>query len=282
MEKTLIAMAAGMGSRFGGLKQTAKFGASQKTILDFAVEDALAAGFSKIVFVIRKDIEDVFRETVSKKYENKTDVRYCFQELHGQRLPEGRTKPWGTGHAVLCTADCVSEPFLAINADDYYGTKVYKTAADFLQTPRPDLYALAGYRLKNTLSENGAVSRGICGADAQLFLTDIKEHTGIARKGDHIEDDGGARFSGEEFTSLNYWSFPNDFMQLLGAYFDDFLSENSKSPKAEFYLPAAVDRAISTGVAKAKILPTDEKWQGVTYKEDVPVVEDFLKKCGRI
>ena len=282
MKKTLIAMAAGMGSRFGGLKQAAKFGSAGKTILDFAVEDAINAGLSKIAFVIRKDIEDIFRETVSKKYEDKIDVRYSFQEQCGQKLPEGRTKPWGTGHAVLSMIDNVSEPFLAINADDYYGKNVYTNAAQFLDNVEASQYALAGYRLKNTLSENGAVSRGICQCLEDLTLTDIQEHTGLKRNGNKIVDSDGNSFDGSEFTSLNFWCFPKEFMQVLGTFFDEFLSENSKSMKAEFYLPAAVDKAIKNSIAKAKILPTDEKWQGVTYKEDVPVVEDFLRQNGRL
>ena len=269
-----------MGSRFGGLKQAAKFGG--KTMLDFAVEDAMAAGFTKLAFVIRKDIEDVFRETVSKKYEDKIDVRYSFQELCGRKLPEGRTKPWGTGHAVLSMIGEVSEPFLAVNADDFYGRNVYGDAARFLETADADTYALSGYKLKNTLSENGSVSRGICEADENLMLKSIRERTAIQRVNGEIADAEGAKFTGEEFSSLNFWCFPNEFMQVLGAFFDDFLSQNSGSAKAEFYLPAAVDRAISEKIASAKIMPTDEKWQGVTYKEDVPVVEAFLRKCGRI
>ncbi len=275
-------MAAGMGSRFGGLKQAAKFGSAEKTMLDFAIEDAINAGFTKIAFVIRKDIEDVFREVVSKKYEDKIDVRYSFQEMCGQKLPEGRTKPWGTGHAVLSMIDNVNEPFLAINADDYYGQKVYATASEFLENTSANRYALAGYRLKNTLSENGTVSRGICKADEELFLTSIKEHGGLKKDGEKIIDAENNFFTGDEFTSLNFWAFPNNFMQVLGTYFDEFLSENSNSQKAEFYLPAAVDKAVSVGLAKAKILPTDEKWQGVTYKEDVAIVEEFLRQNGRI
>ncbi len=282
MKKTLIAMAAGMGSRFGGLKQAAKFGNAEKTMLDFAIEDAMNAGFTKIAFVIRKDIEKIFRETVSKKYEDKIDVRYSFQEQCGQKLPEGRTKPWGTGHAVLSMADNVNEPFLAINADDFYGKNVYPTSAQFFDNSKPDQYALAGYKLKNTLSENGTVSRGICKCDANLNLTDIQEHTGLKREGANVVDSDGNIFTGDEFTSLNFWAFPKEFMQILGTYFEEFLSENSQSMKAEFYLPAAVDKAIKTSVASALILPTDEKWQGVTYKEDVAIVEEFLRENGRI
>ncbi len=275
-------MAAGMGSRFGGLKQAAKFGNAEKTMLDFAIEDAMSAGFTKIAFVIRKDIEKIFRETVSKKYEDKIDVRYSFQEQCGQKLPEGRTKPWGTGHAVLSMANDVDEPFLAINADDFYGKNVYSTSAQFLDNAKPDQYALAGYKLKNTLSENGTVSRGICKCDANLNLTDIQEHTGLKRDGANVVDSDGNIFTGDEFTSLNFWAFPKEFMQILGTYFEEFLSENSQSMKAEFYLPAAVDKAIKTSVASALILPTDEKWQGVTYKEDVAIVEEFLRENGRI
>ena len=273
-------MAAGMGSRFGGLKQAAKFGG--KTMLDFAIEDAMNAGFNKIAFVIRKDIEDIFRETVSKKYENQIDVRYSFQELCEPKLPEGRTKPWGTGHAVLSMINNVNEPFLAINADDYYGRNVYADSANFLKTASVNEYALAGYKLKNTLSDNGTVSRGICKADDNLFLTNIQEHGGLQRDNNTIIDADKNVFTGEEFTSLNFWSFPKEFMQILGTYFEDFLSKNSKDMKAEFYLPFAVDKAIKEGLANAKILPTDEKWQGVTYKDDVPVVENFLHENGRI
>ncbi len=282
MKKTLIAMAAGMGSRFGGLKQAAKFGNAEKTMLDFAIEDAMLAGFDKIAFVIRKDIEKIFRETVSKKYEDKIDVRYSFQEQCGQKLPEGRTKPWGTGHAVLSMANEVNEPFLAINADDFYGRNVYPTSAEFLDNAQSNQYALAGYKLKNTLSENGTVSRGICKCNENLILTNIQEHTGLKKDGSNIVDENGNIFTGDEFTSLNFWAFPKEFMQILGTYFEEFLSKNSNSMKAEFYLPFAVDKAVKSDKASAKILPTDEKWQGVTYKEDVAIVEEFLRKNGRI
>ncbi len=284
MKKSLIAMAAGMGSRFGGLKQAAKFGKSGKVMLDFAIEDALAAGFSKIVFVIRSDIEKIFREDVSGKYENSIDVRYVFQDKSGQPLPIGRTKPWGTGHAVLACQNEIDEGFLAINADDYYGSGVYKLAGDFIDKGEVAKYALAGYALKNTLSENGAVSRGICDYDSDLNLLDVSEYTGIEKISDNpikIKSDAGREFNGEEYTSLNFWAFPKDFMETLGTQFDNFLSENSKSEKAEFYLPFAVDTAIKTGIARAKILPTTERWQGVTYREDTPIVEKFLAENGR-
>ncbi len=284
MKKSLIAMAAGMGSRFGGLKQAAKFGKSQKVMLDFAIEDAMNANFSKIVFVIRSDIEKVFREVVSGKYEDKIDVRYVFQDKSGQPLPTGRTKPWGTGHAVLACRDEIDEGFLAINADDYYGSSVYKLAGDFIDEGVPARYALAGYLLKNTLSENGSVSRGICEYDSDLNLLGVREYTGLEKIADNpmkIKSDDGREFCGEEYTSLNFWAFPKDFMETLGTQFDNFLSENSKSEKAEFYLPFAVDFAIKSKIANAKILPTTERWQGVTYREDTEAVEKFLTENGR-
>lgn len=280
-------MAAGMGSRFGGLKQAATFGDSKKTMLDFALEDALASGFEEVVFVIRKDIEEVFRDSVSRKYENLTDVRYVFQDLSGQPLPLGRTKPWGTGHAVLACADEIDGPFLAINADDYYGRETYRKAAEFMKSPDPRLYALAGYKLKNTLSENGGVSRGICATDADSMLVSVCEHTGLTPKTSpdgkfYVEDSAGEKFTGDEYTSINFWIFPKDFMERLGTDFDKFLSENSKSEKAEFYLPKAVNDAVAEKYAKALVIPTNERWQGVTYKADVEIVEKFMKKEGRI
>lgn len=287
MKKSVIAMAAGMGSRFGGLKQAVTFGDSKKTMLDFALEDALASGFEEVVFVIRKDIEEVFRDSVSRKYENLTDVRYVFQDLSGQPLPLGRTKPWGTGHAVLACADEIDGPFLAINADDYYGRETYRKAAEFMKSPDPRLYALAGYKLKNTLSENGGVSRGICATDADSMLVSVCEHTGLTPKTSpdgnfYVEDSAGEKFTGDEYTSINFWIFPKDFMERLGADFDKFLSENSKSEKAEFYLPKAVNDAVAEKYAKALVIPTNERWQGVTYKADVEIVEKFMKKEGRI
>lgn len=280
-------MAAGMGSRFGGLKQAATFGDSKKTMLDFALEDALASGFEEVVFVIRKDIEEVFRDSVSRKYENLTDVRYVFQDLSGQPLPLGRTKPWGTGHAVLACTDEIDGPFLAINADDYYGRETYRKAAEFMKSPDPRLYALAGYKLKNTLSENGGVSRGICATDADSMLVSVCEHTGLTPKTSpdgkfYVEDSAGEKFTGDEYTSINFWIFPKDFMERLGTDFDKFLSENSKSEKAEFYLPKAVNDAVAEKYAKALVIPTNERWQGVTYKADVEIVEKFMKKEGRI
>ena len=285
MEKSIIVMAAGMGSRFGGLKQIAKFGPSKKAMIDFALEDAKACGIGKAVFVIRSDIEKVFRSDVSGKYENTLDVRYVFQDKKNYRLPEGRTKPWGTGHAVLACAGEISESFLAINADDYYGRGAYELASAFLDSAPPAQSALAGYLLENTLSKNGTVSRGICSHDENMMLTGVREFSGLRKVSDSpikIESSDGSSFSGKEFASLNFWAFPKGFMDMLGGEFDRFLSANSKSQTAEFYLPAAVDAAIRAKQTSAKILPTAERWQGVTYKEDIPEVENFLRQNGRI
>ena len=287
MKKSLIAMAAGMGSRFGGLKQAAKFGKSQKTMLDFALEDALEAGFEEFVFVIRRGIEKIFRESVSGKYENLADVRYVVQDESGQPLPAGRSKPWGTGHAVLACADEISGPFLAVNADDYYGRSVYALAANFMDSPDPHRYALAGYRLKNTLSKNGGVSRGICETDGNLRLVSIRECAGLRERTaadgtKFVESEDGEKFSGGEFVSLNFWAFPKEFMERLGTDFEKFLSVNSKSEKAEFYLPKAVDGAVAEKFAETAVMPTDERWQGVTYRADAGEVEKFLESEGRI
>ncbi len=285
MTKTIIAMAAGMGSRFGGLKQVCKFGKSGKTMLDFSMEDALEAGFGKAIFVIRRDIEKVFRDEFSRKYENLVDTHYVFQEESGERLPSGRTKPWGTGHAVLACSDLVDGAFTAINADDYYGKDPFRILAKFLNSPRADLYALAGYKLRNTLSKNGGVSRGICRADSKLNLLEIDERKGLValdENSDSVRDDSGKIFGGDSLVSMNFWAFPKEFMETLGEEFDNFMRENSKSSSAEFYIITPVDSAAKSGKASAKILPTNEKWQGVTYKEDIPEAEKFLAEIGRI
>ena len=279
----LVIMAAGMGSRYGGLKQLDPVDNDGHIIMDFSIYDAVRAGFEKVIFIIKRENEQIFRETIGKRAEGLMEVAYVFQELEnipdGFTVPEGRIKPWGTGHAVLACSDVVSEPFLAINADDFYGSKVYKQSAEFLGNRSPNTYALAGYKLKNTLSKNGGVSRGICSADSNLNLMDVREFTGLEfdKSSGKISSNEGEFFTGDEFTSLNFWSFSVDFMKLLERYFDDFMKENSQSSKAEFYLPSAVGRAVKENAAIAKILPTDEIWQGVTYREDVAAVEEIFK-----
>lgn len=284
MKKTLVVMAAGMGSRFGGLKQLNKFGADKKTLLDFAIEDAMAAGFSKLVFVIRKDIEELFKSELAAKYEGRVEVAFAFQELDALPkpfvCPAERVKPWGTGHAILVCEHLVNEPFLAINADDYYGKSVYKIMGDFLDKAQSGVFALAAYLLKNTLSENGEVSRGVCKSDAQGFLTNVEEHYGLKKDGEYVVDEKGEKFPPDTLVSMNFWAFTPEIFKILKTYFNEFLGEKPKEAKSEFYLPFAVDRAIKENLAKVKVLPNSELWQGITHKEDVAAVEDFLaKKC---
>ena len=280
--KSIVVMAAGMGSRFGGLKQLSTFGKNNETLLDFAIQDAISAGFEKAVFVIRADIEKPFRQALSGKYEKLMDVRYVFQDLNnlpfGLRAPQGRTKPWGTGQAALSAAAEIEEPFLVVNADDYYGPGAYVKMAEFLDSGGED-YALAGYRLKNTLSQNGGVSRGICSFDSDMFMTGVREYTDLKPAGaSGVSSAEGACFTGEELVSLNFWAFRREFMDLLSEYFGDFIKENINDSKSELYLPSAVNRAVGEGRAKVRVIPVDEIWQGVTYKADKPAVEDFLRK----
>lgn len=272
-----------MGSRFGGLKQLNKFGKDQKTLLDFAIDDAISAGFEEVVFVIRKDIEEVFKAEVGQKCEKRISVKYAFQAIdnlpNGFTAPLGRTKPWGTGQAVLCAKDLIKNPFLVINADDYYGKSVYKIMGEFLDNMPEKTYALAGYKLGNTLSKNGGVSRGVCKVSENGNLIDVQEHTGLVEKDEaNVEDSEGSIFSKETLVSMNFWAFEPSLFDILARDFEKFLSENSQNPKAEFYLPFAVDKAVKNGEVSVKVLPNSEIWQGITYKEDVEIVEDFLAK----
>lgn len=273
-------MAAGMGSRFGGLKQISKFGKKQLTLLDYAIFDAKAAGFTKVIFVIRKDIEKLFKESVSAKYENEIEVCYAFQELDALPSPykplSDRTKPWGTGHAVLCAKEFIKEPFLAINADDYYGAKSYKLAAEFIDKQLSDSEcALIAYELKNTLSPTGGVSRGVCSSEAS-YLKDINEAYELKRVDGKIVDRDNKVYDDSTKVSMNFWCFAPSFMNILENYFIDFLKEHSNEIKSEFYLPSAVDRALKEGILKAKMPISDEVWQGVTYADDKALVEKFL------
>lgn len=281
MEKTLIVMAAGMGSRFGGLKQLNKFTSAGKTLLDFAIEDAKAAGFTEVAFVIRRDIEGEFKRQVGARHEKSISVKYAFQSINDlpspYKAPGGRTKPWGTGQAVLACKDIVKNPFLVINADDYYGKSVYKIMGDFLEAMTPKTYALAGYRLGNTLSKNGGVSRGICNVSSDGFLIDVKEHANLREISEtSVADSAGEVFPKSALVSMNFWAFGSDIFDILSADFESFLRENSESLKSEFYLPFAVDKAVKNGLVSVKVLPNSEIWQGVTYKEDVGEVERFL------
>lgn len=265
MKAELVVMAAGMGSRFGGLKQAAPIGSNGEMIIDYSINDACIAGFSKAVFIIRKDIEHDFRIACGKRIEKMIDVQYVFQEKDSlpkpYKLPEGRLKPWGTGHAILCAEEAVQHPFLVINADDYYGQSVYKTMFDYLSNN--DGMCMAGYELGKTLSENGTVSRGICTVK-DGFLTDICEMTDIPFDTDMPKD---------TIVSMNMWGLDTDIFPFLKNEFELFLKENINEPKKEFFLPAEINKRMNEENKKVKVLKTSEQWYGVTYSEDVDKVK---------
>lgn len=271
----LVVLAAGMGSRYGGLKQLDPVGPSGEIILDYSVRDALAAGFGKVVFVIRRDMAELFREAVGSRYEGTVEMAYAFQELEplpgGRVSPPGRIKPWGTGHALLAAASVVREPFAVINADDYYGPAGFAALAAFLVKAESGHYAMVGYRLDRTLSENGTVSRGICRMGEGGSLLDITERTAIVRdQSGRIIAEGNppVTFTGEEPVSMNFWGFTPDLFGRLERLFEEFLEEKGADPKAEFYLPAAVSSMIAAGEATVTLLDTPDAWYGLTYPED--------------
>lgn len=293
MQPALLVLAAGMGSRYGGLKQIDPVGPSGETVLDYAVFDALRAGFGRVVFIIRRDFEEVFRTQVGAKYAGRIAVDYVFQSLDalptGFTPPTGREKPWGTGHAVWCAREALREPFAVINADDFYGTDSFVQLGKFLgskaatprgfdpmsghRTPRSlaAQFAMVGFRLDNTLSEHGAVSRGICTPDEKGFLQSIVEQTGILPE--EIGPEPGKKYTGAEIASLNCWGFTPALFPALDQQLRDFLATRGRSePKAEFYLPAAVSTMIAHSEATVKVLPTASSWFGVTYREDKPRV----------
>jgi UTP-glucose-1-phosphate uridylyltransferase len=275
---TLLVLAAGMGSRYGSLKQVDKLGPSGETIMDYSIYDAIRSGFGKVVFVIRKNIEADFKEIFSK-YSNKIKIEYVFQELDnipaGINVPAERQKPWGTGHAVLVAASAIDTPFAVINADDFYGSRSYHAIAEHLTTRHDSdksTYSMVGYILENSLSEFGYVSRGICETNQNHLLKSITERTQIQKKDNQIvfkeTDESWKPLSGKEIVSMNFWGFPPSIFSHLQRKFKSFIEVNYQNPKAEFYLPIAVNDLISEGIADVKVLSTPDKWFGITYKED--------------
>ena len=287
MKPTLVVLAAGMGSRYGGLKQIDKLGPSGQAILQYSCFDAARAGFGKVVFVIRRDIEKDFKEVIISKVSKSIPCEYCFQDKDdlpaGFTLPEGREKPWGTAHAVLAARKNVTEPFAVINADDFYGKEAYQTIADYFKTLSKDVnnqYCMVGYPVKNTLSEYGTVSRGICNTDANGNLTTVVERTKIIREDGKIvfiEDDKKTEIAENTPVSMNFWGFTPSFFKHLEEYFKEFLKVNIDKPKAEFLIPWVVDQLIKTQAAQTKVLTSDAQWFGVTYKEDRPAVVQKFK-----
>ena len=273
---TLLVLAAGMGSRYGGLKQLDPVGPKGETLLDYSVHDAIRAGFTRVVFLIRRDIEKEFREKVGARYDGKVPVGYAFQELSdlpgGFSPPAGRTKPWGTAHAVWCARDVVTGNFAAINADDFYGAPTFRVMAEFLRdtdmNARPAQFAMAAFRLGRTLSEHGTVARGICDVGPDEFLRNIEELTDIARQNNGEITATGRVLAEETPVSMNFWGFNPQVFPLLEKELLRFLAADGGSDKAESYLPSAVTGMMESGEAQVRILPTASDWFGVTYRED--------------
>ncbi len=291
-EPVLVVMAAGMGSRYGGLKQIDPIDRDGHIIMDFSIFDAVRAGFKKVIFIIKKQNEEDFRQAVGDRLSRILDVSYVFQELtdipEGFSVPEGRVKPWGTGHAVLSCRHAIDSPFLVINADDYYGPNAYKLAYNYLSghpDGEPYPYMMVGYALGNTLTENGYVARGICEVDENGYLKDIHERTHIEKRGEEAAytEDGGATFtevSQKAIVSMNMWGFQPSFLKELEKRFPAFLSEalNSNPLKGEFFLPFVVDELLKEGKATVKVEASPDRWHGVTYKEDKPQVVAAIQK----
>ena len=266
-----------MGSRYGGLKQIDPVGPSGETVLDYAVFDAMRAGFTRVLFVIRRDFEALFREKIGARYAGKVAVDYVFQALDampaGFAPPAGREKPWGTGHAVWCAREAVHDNFAVINADDFYGADSFAQLAGFLRDAKGPQFAMVGFRLANTLSEHGAVSRGVCGSGAGGALRSIVEQTNILP----AEVGPGKKYSGEEIVSMNCWGFTPALFPALDAQWREFLAARGTELKSEFYLPASVSTMIDRGQATVRVLPTESTWFGVTYREDKPRVEAAVR-----
>ena len=288
MKPTLFVLAAGMGSRYGGLKQLDGLGPNGETIMDYSIYDAVRAGFGKIVFVIRHSFEEEFRNKVISKYEKTIPVEVVFQEI--EYVPEGctynteRTKPWGTNHAVLMGRDVINEPFAVINSDDFYGRESYKILADFLNSKqgKKNEYCVVGYRMGNTLSEIGSVNRGVCELNGK-YLKSIVERTDIARNNGKIQfvDENGQTITVQEDTpvSMNMWGFTPDYFQYSEDFFRTFVNEHGQELKSEFYIPTLVDHLIVNGIATCEVLDTPSKWFGVTYAQDRP---QFINKINQL
>ncbi|MDE6270861.1 MAG: nucleotidyltransferase [Muribaculaceae bacterium] len=287
MKPTLFVLAAGMGSRYGGLKQLDGVGPQGQTIMDYSIFDAIRAGFGKIVFVIRKDFEPDFREKILSKYEGHVPVEIVFQSI--DKLPEGyeapadRAKPWGTNHAVLMGRDVINEPFAVINADDFYGRDAFEVIARELSRPRDKKgdYCMVGFRVGNTMTENGTVARGVCETDDNKMLTKVTERTDIGYDADHkiaFTDENGkiCHLEPETPVSMNLWGFTPDYFDFSDREFRHFLDEHGKELKSEFYIPTCIDALIRNGEATVRVLDTDSRWFGVTYAADRQGVVDRL------
>ena len=283
MKPTLLVLAAGMGSRYGGLKQIDPVGPHNQTIIDYSIYDAIQAGFGKLIFVIRQDIEADFRTFIGNRFEGHIPVAYAHQELtmvpDDFILPPHRKKPWGTAHAVLVTAEMIGENFAVINADDFYGAASFQQLATFLRTAKDNdlaTYAMVGFILRNTLSEHGSVARGLCQTNKQNFLENVVELTQVEKEGPGAKytDEAGQvhALSGDEIVSMNMWGFTPSVFTHLRTHFADFLQAKGREEKSEFYIPSGINILVSQGQAQVKVLPSAEAWFGVTYQQDKPLV----------
>ena len=286
MKPTLLILAAGMGSRYGGIKQMDGFGPNGETIMDYSIYDAIESGFGKIVFVIRKDFAEEFKALFETKLRGKIATEYVMQEmdehLEGFPVPEGRTKPWGTAHAVLCAKEVIKEPFAVINADDFYGRDAFQKAADFLSREvTKKKYCIIGYELSKTLSPNGTVSRGVCATDGNNNLVNIHERTKIFPEGDkiyYIENSLKVALPQDTPVSMNFWGFDPNVFDYIQKLFKKFLEDNAHDLKAEFFIPLIGDSFINDGHGEIKVIPTSSQWFGVTYQEDAPGVRESLQE----
>ena len=289
MKPTLLVLAAGMGSRYGGLKQMDGVGPNGEIIMDYSIHDAIEAGFGKVVFVIRHSFAEAFQQQINAaQFGHKIEVDYVYQELDklpaGFSVPEGREKPWGTNHAILMAKEAIHEPFAVINADDFYGRDAFVVMADYLRglAGKKGDYCMVGYRLENTLSENGTVSRGVCETDSQGFLVGMTERTSIGRTDNGIayqEADGTQHpLAADATVSMNLFGFTPDYFAESEKLFVDFLKEHGSEMKSEYYIPFAVNTFIHSGYATMRVLKTTAQWFGVTYKEDRPMVVERLRK----
>ncbi len=287
MKPTLLVLAAGMGSRYGGNKQLDQVGPSGETIIDYSIYDAIRAGFGKIVFVIRRDIEDQVKERFVTRLKGRIEVDYVFQEItnlpKGVKVAPDRQKPWGTSHAILVTEPKIKEPFGVINADDYYGVESFTILKDFLVNDKDtNNYCIVGYKLGNTLSEHGHVNRGVCKADSKGFLTNIVETRQIEKTKDGATAPGTdgktLTFTGNEIVSMNLWGFKPSCYSFLGKEFREFLDRSGMDPKSELDIPTSVDKFVKNGQITIKVLMSNERWFGVTYREDKPFVVESINK----
>lgn len=282
---TLLVLAAGMGSRYGGIKQIDGFGPNDETIMDYSLFDAIRAGFTKVVFIVRDEILDIVKEKFQPRLQGKVEVEFVVQSLD-KMVPAGfdgsaRSKPWGTGHAVLCARHVINEPFVAINADDFYGRDAFTSVADFFRGETHGAHAMVGFTLKNVLSEHGSVSRGVGATDAQGYLTSVIERTTIVQENGKIiakEKDGDLVLDPMAPTSMNFWGFHPEIFDITANMFNDFVKDNINNPKAEFFIPLIANKIIQTGEGKIKVLGGGNIWFGVTYKEDKEAVSNKIKE----